>query len=120
MPLVLKLAPRRRRTVLDLQIPGLTGFDLGERLERDLPVIFTTAYDRYSRDAFAVNSIDYHFSKDKVTFAVSAGPEHAMDYTLADLEGRLDPRRFVRIHRASDDREPRVRGRAVSPASTAC
>ena len=24
-----------------------------------------------------------------------------MDYTLADLEGRLDPRRFVRIHRAT-------------------
>ncbi len=44
---------------LDIQMPGLTGFDLLERLDRDLPVIFTTAYDRYALDAFAVNSIDY-------------------------------------------------------------
>ena len=57
------LAELRDRDVdvlfLDIQMPGLTGFDLVERLERDLPVIFTTAYDRYALDAFAVNSIDY-------------------------------------------------------------
>src|SRR5215475_981799 len=44
---------------LDIQMPGLTGFDLLQRLDRDLPVIFTTAYDRYALEAFAVNSIDY-------------------------------------------------------------
>jgi len=44
---------------LDIQMPGLTGFDLLERLDRDIPVIFTTAYDQYALDAFAVNSIDY-------------------------------------------------------------
>jgi two-component system LytT family response regulator len=152
---------------LDIQMPGLTGFDLLERLDRDLPVIFTTAYDRYALDAFAVNSIDYllkpiepdrldraldkltrlagqarpdvralarelaaqlgiarrleriaskvgerttvlevtrisyFFSKDKLTFAVSGNRDHAIDYTLAELEERLDPRRFVRIHRAA-------------------
>ena len=48
-----------------------------------------------------VARISHFFSKDKLTFAVSAGREHAIDYTLADLEGRLDPRRFVRIHRAT-------------------
>ena len=165
------LAELRERDVdvlfLDIQMPGLTGFDLLERLEREVPVIFTTAYDRYALEAFAVNSIDYllkpiehdrldraldkltrlagqtrpdvralarelaaqlgsgrrleriasrvgerttvlevarvsHFySKDKLTFAVSAGRDHAIDHTLADLEGRLDPRRFVRIHRAT-------------------
>jgi two-component system LytT family response regulator len=152
---------------LDIQMPGLTGFEVLERLERDIPVIFTTAYDRYAIDAFTVNSIDYllkpveperldraldklsriagqqapdvralarelaaqlgpgrrleriasrvgerttilevarishFFSKDKLTFAVSGGREHAIDYTLGDLEGRLDARRFVRIHRAT-------------------
>lgn len=44
---------------LDVQMPGLTGFELLERLDRDVLVIFTTAYDRYALDAFAVNSIDY-------------------------------------------------------------
>jgi two-component system LytT family response regulator len=44
---------------LDIQMPELTGFDLLERLGRDIPVIFTTAYDQYAIDAFTVNSIDY-------------------------------------------------------------
>jgi len=44
---------------LDIQMPGLTGFELLERLDRDVAVVFTTAYDRYAIDAFSVNSIDY-------------------------------------------------------------
>jgi two-component system LytT family response regulator len=152
---------------LDIQMPGLTGFDLLARLERDVPVVFTTAYDRYALDAFATNSIDYllkpvdpdrleraldklsrlstqprpdvralarelaaqltpgrrldriasrvgekttlievarithFFSRDKLTFAVANGREHVIDYTLSQLEERLDARRFVRIHRAT-------------------
>jgi two-component system, LytTR family, response regulator len=152
---------------LDIQMPGLTGFELLERLDRNPLVIFTTAYDEYALDAFAVNSIDYllkpieparldraldklerlaagprpdvralarglasqlsptgrldrlasrvgerttvlevsritHlFSRDKLTFAVVDGREHVIAPTLADLEQRLDPRRFVRIHRAT-------------------
>jgi DNA-binding LytR/AlgR family response regulator len=37
----------------------MNGFELIDRLDRDIPVIFTTAYDRYALEAFAVNSIDY-------------------------------------------------------------
>ena len=44
---------------LDIQMPEMTGFQLIERLDRNLPVVFTTAYDRYALEAFAVNSIDY-------------------------------------------------------------
>ena len=44
---------------LDIQMPGLTGFELLERLDRPVVVIFTTAFDRYALDAFAVNSLDY-------------------------------------------------------------
>src|SRR5471030_671223 len=44
---------------LDIQMPGLTGFELLARLERDVPVVFTTAYDRYAIDAFGVKSLDY-------------------------------------------------------------
>jgi len=155
---------------LDIQMPEMTGFDLIEQLDRNIPVVFTTAYDRYALDAFAVNSIDYllkpvetarlekaldklerfkmpgaqappdvralakqlarelapgrrleriasrvgerttvldvsrvthFFAKDKLTFAVSGGREHLVDVTLAELESHLDPRRFVRIHRAT-------------------
>src|SRR5258705_10545682 len=44
---------------LDVQMPGLTGFELLEQLERDVTVVFTTAYDRYALDAFGVSSLDY-------------------------------------------------------------
>jgi two-component system LytT family response regulator len=44
---------------LDIQMPGMTGFELIEQLDRNIPVVFTTAYDRYALEAFAVNSIDY-------------------------------------------------------------
>jgi two-component system, LytTR family, response regulator len=166
---------------LDIQMPGLTGFELLERLETSPAVIFTTAYDVYALNAFEVNSIDYllkpieadrlehaidkieklgtdlgqavdrglsptgghaatvralarllaaelapgrrlerlasrvgerttiidvsrvsHFAaRDKLTFAVVNGREHAIDYTLAQLEERLDARRFARIHRST-------------------
>jgi two-component system, LytTR family, response regulator len=152
---------------LDIQMPGLTGFELLERLETPPLVIFTTAYDQYALNAFDVNSIDYllkpieperleraldklerlrgqprpdvralarelaaelaparrleriasrvgerttvletsrisHFvARDKLTFAIVNGREHVIDYTLTDLEARLDARRFVRIHRST-------------------
>jgi two-component system LytT family response regulator len=152
---------------LDIQMPELSGFDLLSRLDADIPVIFTTAFDRYAIEAFAVNSVDYllkpieaarleraldklqrltsearpdvralarelaahlapgrkleriasrvserttilevprisHFiARDKMTFAIVGGREHVVDYTLAQLEGRLDARRFVRAHRGA-------------------
>jgi two-component system LytT family response regulator len=152
---------------LDIEMPGLTGFELLSALDRPVPVVFTTAYDRYAIDAFDVSSVDYllkpvepdrlarcldklehvagstprdvralarelasqlapgrrldriaskvgdrttildmaritHFvSRDKLTFAVVAGREHVVDPSLAELEAKLDPRRFVRIHRSA-------------------
>jgi two-component system, LytTR family, response regulator len=152
---------------LDVQMPGLSGFDLLARLHADTPVIFTTAYDQYAIEAFAVNSVDYllkpieparldraldklqrltgearpdmrvlarelatHLTpgrkleriasrvadrtivldvgrvshivaRDKLTFAALGGRQHVVDYTLAQLEQRLDPRRFVRVHRGA-------------------
>ncbi len=57
LALIAKLAPDL--LFLDIQMPGMTGFDLLERLE-DLPqVIFTTAYDEYAIKAFEVNALDY-------------------------------------------------------------
>ena len=44
---------------LDIQMPGKTGFDLLEEVERAPKVIFTTAYDEYAIKAFEVNALDY-------------------------------------------------------------
>jgi len=44
---------------LDIQMPGKTGFDLLEQLEKAPHVIFTTAYDEYALKAFEVNALDY-------------------------------------------------------------
>jgi two-component system, LytTR family, response regulator len=46
---------------LDVQMPGLGGFDVLERVsESHLPiVIFVTAYDRYALKAFDVHALDY-------------------------------------------------------------
>jgi two-component system LytT family response regulator len=46
---------------VDVQMPGLTGFELVDAIEVDpLPaVVFVTAYDEYAIRAFEVNAIDY-------------------------------------------------------------
>jgi two-component system LytT family response regulator len=44
---------------LDVQMPGMTGFEVLERLDDVPQVIFTTAYDRYAIQAFEVNALDY-------------------------------------------------------------
>ncbi len=46
---------------LDIQMPGMTGFEVVEELEEDdLPVVvFATAFDQYALDAFEVHAVDY-------------------------------------------------------------
>jgi two-component system, LytTR family, response regulator len=166
--------PRIDVLFLDIQMPGMNGFELLSRLTVQPFVIFTTAFDQYALRAFEVNSIDYllkpiepeqleralaklgrlrpidkpgwqqnpdlravlkemaqsllgrqteyprriasrvgerisfldlhavtHFAaRDKLTYAIVDGREHCVDQTIADLERKLDPAKFVRIHRA--------------------
>lgn len=44
---------------LDIQMPGGSGFDVLERLDRVPLVVFTTAFDEYAVRAFEVNAFDY-------------------------------------------------------------
>lgn len=44
---------------LDIQMPGETGFDLFDVVNRPLRVIFVTAYDQHAIRAFDVNALDY-------------------------------------------------------------
>ena len=152
---------------LDIQMPGMTGFELLHKLAKQPAVVFTTAFDRFALDAFEVNSVDYlvkpieyerlekaltklerltgsprgaaeserihaltreltrryphrissrigervvfvelnivtHFyAKDKLTYASTLSKDYAVDVTIADLEEKLDPEVFLRIHRAT-------------------
>jgi two-component system LytT family response regulator/two-component system response regulator LytT len=48
--------------MLDVQMPGLTGFEVARRvLEAGLEsqMVFVTAFDQYAIDAFEVNAVDY-------------------------------------------------------------
>lgn len=152
---------------VDIHMPGLTGFQVVERIPEGPAVVFITAHDQHAVRAFEVNAADYllkpverarldatlerlagrhatpaegdlrstlqrlaeHLrggafldhvaskTRDRVqlipleevthlvarhraTYAVTATGEHMLDMTLLELERRLDPARFFRIHRA--------------------
>ena len=48
-----------------------------------------------------VAQVSYFYAKDKLTFAVTAAKHHALDLTIAELEQKLPPQRWVRIHRST-------------------
>lgn len=70
--------------LLDIQMPGLGGFEVMEALEDPPPVIFVTAYDEYAIRAFEVNALDYllkPFSRERLAKAIRRAQE-----TLAEEE----------------------------------
>jgi two-component system response regulator LytT len=63
-PSALRLAGELKPDLLflDVQMPGLTGFEVARRLvQADVPsqIVFVTAFDQYAIDAFTVNAVDY-------------------------------------------------------------
>ena len=44
---------------LDIQMPGLTGFEVLKKLDHMPQIIFATAYDEYAFQAFQVHALDY-------------------------------------------------------------
>lgn len=152
---------------LDIQMPGMDGFEALSMLNPQPLVVFTTAYDQYALQAFEVNSIDYllkpieerhllraldkierlraggipqdlasqlasllqsrqpgyperiasrlgerlqfldlaqvthFFAKDKLTYAATKTKNYVVSYTISDLEQKLNPQQFCRIHRAT-------------------
>ena len=67
----------------------------GRKLER----IASKVGDRTT--LLEVARVTHFIARDKLTFAIVAGREHIVDLTLAQLDERLDARRFIRIHRAT-------------------
>ncbi len=153
---------------LDIHMPGLSGFQVVERLPTGPQVVFTTAYDQHAVQAFEVNAVDYLLkpvererleraldriarrrddpargelggalerlakylrapgfldrlasrvgdrvqlvpvsqithvvARGRATYAVTGATEHMLDSTIAELERKLDPATFFRIHRGT-------------------
>lgn len=45
--------------------------------------------------------VTHFYAEDKLTYAVSEGKAYCVDYPIAELVRKLDPKKFVRIHRAT-------------------
>jgi two-component system, LytTR family, response regulator len=70
---------------LDIQMPGMDGFDVIAVLSRERKgcprIIFTTAYDGYALRAFEVNAVDYllkPFTRDRLKLAVQRAKNHIL------------------------------------------
>jgi two-component system LytT family response regulator len=48
-----------------------------------------------------LDRVTHFYAEDKLTYAASEGKVYCVDHSIADLEKRLDPRKFVRIHRGT-------------------
>ena len=64
---------------LDIQMPSISGIDFFRNLNRDLMVIFTTAYTEYAIEGFNLNAIDYllkPFTNERFQQAVNKAQEY--------------------------------------------
>lgn len=48
-----------------------------------------------------LDGISHFYAEDKLCYAVSEGKNYCVDYAVAELEKKLNPKRFVRIHRST-------------------
>jgi two-component system LytT family response regulator len=48
-----------------------------------------------------LDQVTHFIAHDKLTYALANGHRHSVDQTISELERRLDPARFLRIHRAA-------------------
>ena len=99
---------------LDVRMPGLTGLEVLETITHHAAVIFTTAYDEYALSAFEFGALDYlvkPFGKDRlmesldrvrvrlVGEGITDDATFSSDSSLGEIQERLNPREFIRIHR---------------------
>jgi two-component system LytT family response regulator len=48
-----------------------------------------------------LDAVTHFVARDKLTYALVNGHEHCVDQTISELERRLDPARFLRVHRSA-------------------
>jgi two-component system LytT family response regulator len=45
--------------------------------------------------------VTHFFASDKLTYAATPSKNYIVDQTIQELDGKLDPKKFFRIHRAT-------------------
>jgi two-component system LytT family response regulator len=81
---------------LDVQMPKLSGFEVLELIGRDVPVVFTTAYDQYALRAFDVHAIDYllkPFSEQRFAEALTRARERLAARDVAPVDALVSETR---------------------------
>ena len=48
-----------------------------------------------------LKDVTHFYAEDKLTYAVCEGKAYCVDHAISDLEGKLDPHKFFRIHRGT-------------------
>ena len=48
-----------------------------------------------------LNRVTHFYAQDKLTYAVSEGRAYCVDHAIAELEKKLDPKKFLRVHRST-------------------
>ncbi len=95
---------------LDVQMPGLTGFEVAKRLlDRGTGpgVIFVTAFDQRAIEAFEVNAVDYLLKPvDASRLETAVGRARGRKAQSEPLAGQLD--RLVRMMAGQKDRRDQV------------
>lgn len=80
---------------LDIQMPGISGFELLERLDEPPQVIFTTAFDQHALKAFEANALDYllkPIAPERLANAIKKlTPTHAAPATPASSSSSAAP-----------------------------
>lgn len=77
---------------LDIQMPGMTGFDVLVHLEELPRIIFSTAYDQYALKAFEVHAVDYllkPYTKERFQIAVKKSNQVGSDNRARPLAESL-------------------------------
>jgi len=48
-----------------------------------------------------MDRVTHFYAEDKLTYAVSEGKAYCVDHPITELEKRLDPKKFIRVHRST-------------------
>lgn len=95
---------------LDVQMPGLTGFEVARQLMQSgtgPSVIFVTAYDQRAIEAFEVNAVDYVLKPvDSSRLEVAVSRARKRWSQSEPFQGQLD--RLVRMMEGQKDRRDQV------------
>jgi len=89
--------------LLDIQMPGMTGFDVLRLMDKSSPaIIFTTAYDEYAVQAFEVSAVDYllkPISEQRLQQALNKVTKHTSvnwDDKVNNVLNQLQHKRYIK------------------------